>query len=48
VTELAGRVGVETPISETVVELLAGRITPADVVPKSMRRGPKAELHGLG
>ncbi len=47
VAQLAGRVGVEMPICETVVELLAGRLTPTEVGPRLMRRGPKAELHGL-
>ena len=35
------------PITETVVELLAGRLAPVDMVPRLMRRGPKAELDGL-
>jgi glycerol-3-phosphate dehydrogenase (NAD(P)+) len=47
VLRLAKRVGVVMPISETVDDLLSGRLTPAEVVPKLMRREPRTELDGL-
>ncbi len=46
--ELARRVGVEMPISETVAALLRGELTTGEVVPFLMRRSPKQELDGLG
>jgi glycerol-3-phosphate dehydrogenase (NAD(P)+) len=46
VLRLAKRVGVVMPISETVEDLLCGRLTPAEVVPKLMRREPRTELDG--
>jgi glycerol-3-phosphate dehydrogenase (NAD(P)+) len=45
--ELARRVGVEMPISETVAGLLSGRLSVAEIVPVLMRRSPKNELDGL-
>jgi len=48
VVELAARVGVEMPIADQVVAVLAGR-TPAEaVVAALMGRMMKPELHGLG
>jgi glycerol-3-phosphate dehydrogenase (NAD(P)+) len=47
VLRLATRVGAVMPISETVDDLLSGRLTPAEVVPKLMRREPRMELDGL-
>ena len=44
---LARRQGVEMPISETVGDLLAGRLTAGGVVTQLMRREPRAELDGL-
>jgi glycerol-3-phosphate dehydrogenase (NAD(P)+) len=44
---LARRHGVEMPISETVGELLAGRLTAGEVVLRLMRREPRSELEGL-
>ncbi|HKA04004.1 MAG TPA: NAD(P)H-dependent glycerol-3-phosphate dehydrogenase [Acidimicrobiales bacterium] len=44
---LARRHGVEMPISETVGDLLAGRLTAGGVLTQLMRREPRAELHGL-
>jgi glycerol-3-phosphate dehydrogenase (NAD(P)+) len=46
--ELAATVGVDMPISSTVVAVLRGELSARDVVPLLMRRSPKAELHGLG
>jgi glycerol-3-phosphate dehydrogenase (NAD(P)+) len=47
VLDIARRLGVDMPITETVVALLRGTIVPHDVVPRLMRRDPKAELEGL-
>jgi glycerol-3-phosphate dehydrogenase (NAD(P)+) len=44
---LARRQGVVMPISETVGDLLAGRLTAAEVVVRLMRREPRSELDGL-
>ena len=44
---LAQRQGVVMPISEVVGELLAGRLTADEVVPRLMRREPRSELDGL-
>jgi glycerol-3-phosphate dehydrogenase (NAD(P)+) len=47
VLRLAKRVGAVMPICETVDDLLSGRLTPPEVVPKLMRREPRMELDGL-
>jgi glycerol-3-phosphate dehydrogenase (NAD(P)+) len=44
---LAYGVGVEMPLSATVVALLHGEISPGEVVPILMNRSPKSELDGL-
>ena len=44
---MAASAGVEMPISSTVVALLTGDVSAADVVPLLMRRSPKVELDGL-
>jgi glycerol-3-phosphate dehydrogenase (NAD(P)+) len=44
---MAERVGIDLPISSTVVALLRGDLEPGDVVARLMRRSPKAELEGL-
>jgi glycerol-3-phosphate dehydrogenase (NAD(P)+) len=44
---LAHGIGVEMPISETVVALLDGVISPGEIVPTLMNRSPKSELDGL-
>ncbi len=44
---LARRLGVEMPISEKVGAVLAGELSPADVVHLLMQRDAKPELHGL-
>jgi glycerol-3-phosphate dehydrogenase (NAD(P)+) len=44
---LARRQGVVMPISETVGDLLAGRLTADEVVVRLMRREPRSELDGL-
>jgi glycerol-3-phosphate dehydrogenase (NAD(P)+) len=44
---LARRQGVVMPISETVGDLLAGRLTADEVVLRLMRRQPRSELDGL-
>jgi glycerol-3-phosphate dehydrogenase (NAD(P)+) len=46
--ELARRVGIEMPISESVAALLRGDISVTEIVPLLMRRSPKQELDGLG
>ena len=43
VVERARRLGVEMPIAEAVVELLDGRLQPAQAVAELMHRGPAAE-----
>jgi glycerol-3-phosphate dehydrogenase (NAD(P)+) len=43
VVERARRLGVEMPIAEAVVELLDGRLQPAQAVAELMRREPAAE-----
>jgi glycerol-3-phosphate dehydrogenase (NAD(P)+) len=47
VVALAGRLGVEMPICETVVAICAGRLTPSEALPSLMQRTPKRELEGL-
>ena len=44
---LATKLGVEMPIDEVVVALLAGQLAPADALLTLMRREPKGELDGL-
>jgi glycerol-3-phosphate dehydrogenase (NAD(P)+) len=44
---LARRLGVEMPISEKVGAVLAGKLSPADVVHLLMQRDAKPELHDL-
>jgi glycerol-3-phosphate dehydrogenase (NAD(P)+) len=44
---LARRLGVEMPISEKVGAVLAGELSPVDVVHLLMQRDAKPELHGL-
>ncbi len=48
VVELAARVGVEMPIADQVVAVLAGSTPAAEVVAALMGRVMKPELHGLG
>jgi len=48
VVELAARVGVEMPIADQVVAVLAGVAPAAEVVAALMGRVMKPELHGLG
>ena len=48
VVELAARVGVEMPIADQVVAVLAGMAPAAEVVATLMGREMKPELHGLG
>jgi len=48
VVELAARVGVEMPIADQVVAVLAGITPAAEVVVALMGRIMKPELHGLG
>ena len=45
--ELAAKVGVDMPISTTVVALLRGELSAVEIVPILMRRNPKDELDGL-
>jgi glycerol-3-phosphate dehydrogenase (NAD(P)+) len=45
--ELAAGLGVEVPISEHVVQVLYGGVSPRDVVGSLMLREAKPELHGL-
>ena len=47
VVDLAAKVGVEMPIAEQVVAVLAGERTAAEVIPARMRREAKPELHGI-
>jgi glycerol-3-phosphate dehydrogenase (NAD(P)+) len=47
VVELAGRVGIEVPIAEQVVEALYRGKSAADVMAALMQRASKSELHGL-
>lgn len=47
VLELAGRVGVEMPISVQVAAVLRGDVTPEEGLLELMRRLPRPELHGL-
>lgn len=48
VLELAARVGVELPICDQVAAVLRGDASPEDALLALMRRGPQAELHGIG
>jgi glycerol-3-phosphate dehydrogenase (NAD(P)+) len=47
ILRLAQRHSVVMPISETVADLLSGRLTAGEVVPRLMRREPRSELDGL-
>lgn len=47
VVDLAAKVGVEMPIAEQVVAVLAGERSAAEVIPALMRREAKPELHGI-
>ena len=44
---LAHGIGVDMPLSETVVALLNGMISPSEVASILMNRAPKSELDGL-
>jgi glycerol-3-phosphate dehydrogenase (NAD(P)+) len=45
---IAGRVGVEVPISEHVVKVLYDGASPQEMVTSLMMREAKPELHGIG
>jgi glycerol-3-phosphate dehydrogenase (NAD(P)+) len=44
VLELAGRLGVEVPVTEQVVAVCHGGRSPAEAIPLLMRRAPKSEV----
>jgi glycerol-3-phosphate dehydrogenase (NAD(P)+) len=44
---LAHGIGVDMPLSETVVAVLNGMISPGEVASILMNRSPKSELDGL-